>query len=207
MTERVDLDCGDVSVDHEIVYWISAYMMGRYGVFASISRTALWVRLAIALGLLVVGGFTVGRLAMAHADGHQGTPATGPAGQDVPELAQYNQIPLPTSAPPAGALVVTAGWADPRTQGQSISFQYNGFTIGVCAVTPTTTAADACAMQPGQRIFRNERMDGTHVLFSTYSKLDPADLPAEQSSILQFFKSADLVVRPDWVPAYAAAHQ
>jgi hypothetical protein len=162
------------------------------------------MRLAIVLGFVVIGGFTVDRLAIAHADGHQ---APAPTGQGTPELAQYDQIPLPSTAPPAGALVVTAGWADPRTQGQSISFQYNGFTIGVCAITPTTTVAGACAMQPGQQVFRNVHLQGTHVLFSTYSKLDPADLPAEQSAALQFFKSADLVVRPDWMPAYAAANQ
>jgi len=122
---------------------------------------------------------------------------------EVPPLAEYDSIPLPTSPPPPGGIVDTVSFADPAASGQHIAFQYQGFTIQACWRDTSLSAPDACRPQSSMSMFRTVKSDDAETLFTVSTK-NEADLPAEAASTVQFFKTADLAARPAWLPDYVA---
>lgn len=124
-------------------------------------------------------------------------------GGEAPALADYGHIPLPTAAPPPGAIIHAVNFADPAASGQHIAFQYQGFTIQACYRQASVAASDACLPQQGVSIFRTEKSLDAETLFTVSTKNDAA-LPRDAATALQFFKTADLAARPAWLPGYAA---
>ena len=124
-------------------------------------------------------------------------------GGEAPVLADYAQIPLPTTAPPPGAIIHAASYADPSASGQDIAFQYQGFTIQACWRQLSVADPDACLPQQGVSIFRTVKSLDAETLFTVSTKNDAA-LPSDAATALQFFKTADLAARPAWLPGYAA---
>jgi len=122
---------------------------------------------------------------------------------EVPPLAEYDSIPLPTSPPPPGAIVAITSFADPAASGQHIAFQYQGLTIHACWREMSVSAPDACLPQSSMSLFRTVKSDDAETLFTVSTK-NEADLPAEAASTVQFFKTADLAARPAWLPDYVA---
>jgi hypothetical protein len=133
----------------------------------------------------------------------EATDAGGSGGVEAPPLADYAHIPLPTTAPPPGAIIHAVNFADPAASGQHIAFQYQGFTIQACWRRLSVAASDACLPQQGVSIFRTEKSLDAETLFTVSTKNDTA-LPGDAATALQIFKTADLAARPAWLPGYAA---
>jgi len=125
------------------------------------------------------------------------------AAGEVPHVADYGHIPLPTTAPPPGAIVDTASYADPDASGQDIAFQYQGFTIQACWRQLSVADPDACLPQQGISIFRTVNSLDAETLFTVSTK-NGAALPDDAAATLRFFRTSDLAARPGWLPGYAA---
>ena len=125
-------------------------------------------------------------------------------GGEAPPLADYSHIPLPTSAPPPGAIVHAVSFADPSASGQDIAFQYQGFTIQACWRQISLSDTDACLPQQGDSIFRTLKSQDAETLFTVSTK-NFAALPEGAATAVQFFKSSELAPRPSGRPDYVAS--
>jgi len=123
--------------------------------------------------------------------------------REVVPIEEYDSIPLPATPPPAGALVDTVNFANPATNPQQIAFEHQGYTINACWRDSQVSAPDECLSDLGPEPFRTVKTDHFVTVYTASTK-DLSDLPAGAESPVQFFKTADLVLRPSWVQDYAA---
>jgi hypothetical protein len=119
----------------------------------------------------------------------------------TPALADYRDVPLPTEAPPKGALVQATSFADPAASGQHIAFQYPGFTVDACTVKRGVSDNDACEAQDTSQLIRTEDR-GKFLTTYTVSTKFGEHLPKAARTAVTFFKDSALETRPTWMSEY-----
>lgn len=132
-------------------------------------------------------------------DGGEG-PKVSPVISRMPVSTDYDTVPLPSTAPPSGALVVVRSMADPAQDGEHVAFEYDGFTIQACTVSDESANKDACVPQIGVQTIRSYKEGGATTTYTVSSK---DALPTEAEDAVAFFATAPLTRMPEWVPGYA----
>ena len=122
---------------------------------------------------------------------------------EVPDASLYKAIPLPVSAPPAGAIVAASSFRYPAEAGQHLMFQYPAYTVNACWRQLRVSDPDACMPQFGVKVFRTIK-DVDSVTTYTVSTKDLTALPAEAAGTVRFFKQARVEPDPPWMADYAA---
>lgn len=116
----------------------------------------------------------------------------------------YAHVALPSTAPPDGALVDVMQAADPRRQGEQVSFQYDGFSVDLCTRSVVRSDPAACDPQPGDddTVVRTVT-EGEYVTsVRAYGKFGEAAAgPAADAVAL--FTSAQMTPNPGWFRHYA----
>ena len=119
----------------------------------------------------------------------------------VPDMRDYGYVSLPEKAPAPGAFVSVSNMADPNVSGQHLMFQYQDFTIGVCAMKTAVADKDACDPQPSVTVLRKVNADGVRTIFTISTKQDK--LSTEAQAAAEFFRTTGVVTKPAWLPGYA----
>lgn len=126
------------------------------------------------------------------------------ARREMPVLADYSFVSLPSSPPPGAPLLRTGHNADPVSDGQQVMFQYPTFTLYACSVVPGKTDSRPCDFEGGTtiRTVRSAHASTQYVLGSK----DPSDPPTDSDDLVSIVKeyvlSARFEVTPDWVEKY-----
>jgi hypothetical protein len=113
----------------------------------------------------------------------------------------YSYVALPTDAPPEGALVRVTKYSDPEASGQHVAFEYQALTIQACSIRIASASNDACQPQSTAHVFRTIKQEGVVTTYAVSTKAE--DLPEDANAPIQFFDSAAVTFKPDWLPQYA----
>jgi hypothetical protein len=126
------------------------------------------------------------------------------ARREMPVLADYSFVSLPSSPPPAAPLMRTGHNADPISDGQEVMFQYPNFTLYACSVVPGKTDSRACDFRGGTtiRTVRSANASTQYVLASKDPSHEAIDSDDLVSSVKEYVLSARFEVAPDWVERY-----
>jgi hypothetical protein len=169
------------------------------------------VKLVAGIGVLAVVGISVVAVAVSRLGGDD---VEASVQREMPAKADYSFVALPTTAPPVGASVETAHYADEEKDGQVVLLRYPELTLQACSLIVDVSDPKACAARD-RDVLRVVTHDGvrTTVFLGTKegapsaasmdSSSDAAGLVGELRS---WVADAQFTAGPDWVAAYAHDH-
>lgn len=118
-----------------------------------------------------------------------------------PDPGDYAAILLPSEPPPAGADLKALRQVGTDIVTEQMRFQYNGYTVTACSVQTAASAFDPCK-EPDGEVLRTVTAGGWRTTYSASTKFEDPVAQAGPAAVVAFFRTAELVVGPDWVDEY-----
>jgi hypothetical protein len=152
--------------------------------------------------VLVIAALAIGVIVVLVAGQRPDTSAADYVARQMPDPQGYTHVLLPSTAPPVGAMISVASYADPERDGQGISFNYNGVTIQACSYAPQRARRTTCKSQDSVPPLRRIK-DGDFVtLFFASHK--PGIVPDKTArAAMEFFLQSPTRTKPRWLADYA----